>query len=87
VNDPGPILTLRDGRKLQAKPGPCLWCGEWVTIGRTESGATDPLDPAWNIDGDFGCGESPLTDSEGTGDHARAWDLARMILNQEEGGQ
>jgi len=70
---------------VTAKPGPCLWCGRYVTIGRKEAGATNPLDPCWNDDGDFGCASSPWTDAEGTGDHARPFDLAvRIAAEQEE---
>ena len=80
-----PKLRTADGRTVTATPGPCLWCGEWVTIGRKEAGATNPLDPFWNVDGDFGCSESPETifgdgDDAGTGDHARPFDLAVRLV-------
>ncbi len=77
-----PVLTLADGRKLRADPGPCLGCKRWVETGRRLSGATDPLDPAWHDDGDFGCDKAPMTSDEGTGDHARAWDLVLAVLRR-----
>jgi hypothetical protein len=82
-----PVLVFKSGRKLRADPGPCLWCGEWVETGRRMSGATDPLDPAWQNDGDFGCDKAPNADDEECGDHSRPWDLARAILdkNKKEG--
>src|SRR6185295_18825593 len=29
------------------EPGLCLWCEEWVEVGREEAGSTSPFDPAW----------------------------------------
>ena len=69
-----------NGRPIPMKAGPCLWCGEWVEEGRDMAGATDPFDPCWNIDGDFGCDKSPESCGEGCGDHARPYDLARRLL-------
>jgi hypothetical protein len=52
--------------------GPCVWCGEHVTDERAVSGAEET---DWAIDGgDFGCGESPETNEDGVGSHARPSD-------------
>lgn len=64
------------------REGARIFCGEHVESGRDIAGATDPLDPCWHVDGDFGCPNSPLNDKDGTGDHCRPYDLARMILEQ-----
>lgn len=81
-------LRLPNGRIVQATPGPCLWCGTHVELGRIESGATGRFDPAWHDDGDFGCDESPETklpedeqdDKGAIGEHCRPYDVARMML-------
>ena len=75
-----PVLVYADGRRVAADPGLCLWCGRWVETGRRMSGATNPMDPAWQDEGDFGCDLSPMTNEEGTGGHSRPWDLALAIL-------
>ena len=85
-----PLQVLRDarGNVIPMTPGYCLWCGEYVEVGREEAGSTDPLDPAWQCDGNFGCDASPETSDEGCGDHARPYDLARFFLRttqQKEG--
>lgn len=67
------------GNPIPMEEGECLWCGQWVVVGRDIAGSTDPQDPAWHIDGDFGCDESPETNEEGVGDHARPYDLARLL--------
>jgi len=59
-------------------PGPCIWCGDWVECGRELAGSTNPKDPAWHVDGNFGCCGSPFTDEDGVGDHARSYDLVRL---------
>lgn len=74
TNDAPSVKTRRG--TIKATEGPCLWCGRFVTIGRKEAGATNPLDPCWNDNGDFGCDRSPWTDADGIGDHARPFDLA-----------
>jgi len=64
--------------------GPCLYCGQWVEHGRDESGATNPEDAAWHIDGDFGCSAVLIPDEDdpseppSCGDHARPYDLLRL---------
>lgn len=63
-------------------PGPCIWCGQWVEDGREISGATDPNDPAWHDDGDFGCEGNPLTGDDGVGGHARISDVRRWYLER-----
>ena len=62
--------------------GPCLWCGEYVESGRDIAGSTNPLDPAWHNDGDFGCDNSPQATFEGCGNHARPYDLAIILLGK-----
>lgn len=74
-----PLLDAR-GEVVPMEPGPCLWCGQWVTVGREEAGSTSPYDPAWQVDGDYGCNESPETNEDGCGDHIRPYDVARMLL-------
>jgi hypothetical protein len=38
-------------------------------------------DPAWcTEDGDYGCDKSPESGPDGCGDHARAYDLALMLV-------
>ncbi|MEN6550006.1 MAG: hypothetical protein ABFE07_28515 [Armatimonadia bacterium] len=77
-----PTKVVLDGRGLaiRMEPGPCLWCGLWVVSGREVAGATNPYDPCWHADGDFGCDESPETGEDGCGDHARPYDLAVRLL-------
>ena len=65
---------------LRLAAGPCLWCGQVVEEGRDMAGATNPYDPCWHVDGAFGCDDSPETDSEGVGSHARPYDLAVRLL-------
>lgn len=75
-----PLLDAR-GRPIQMTPGPCLWCREEVTSQREAAGATNPHDPAWATEeGDYGCNESPETNNDGCGDHARPYDLARRLI-------
>lgn len=76
---------LRDklGRLVPMEEGPCLFCHRWVEEGRDMAGCTDPLDPAWQVNGDFGCDRSPITNEEGTGDHVRPYDVALMLIRQE----
>jgi hypothetical protein len=78
-----PTGTLRNarGKEVSMEAGPCLWCGQWVESNRDMAGATAPLDPCWQVDGDFGCDASPETNREGVGDHARPYDLARKPLH------
>lgn len=76
---PATIVLNARGEPITMTPGPCLWCGQWVTEGRDEAGATRGIDPCWNVDGDFGCDESPESSDEGVGDHARPYDLAVRI--------
>lgn len=77
-----PTKEVRDDRGVVVamRPGPCLWCGQWVESGREMAGATNPYDPCWQADGDFGCDASPETNEEGCGDHARPYDLAVRLL-------
>lgn len=77
---PAQPLKTADGRVIPMTPGFCLWCQQYVDVGRDIAGSTDPLDPAWHVDGDFGCPSAPDTDDDGTGGHARPYDLARAIL-------
>ncbi len=79
---PAMILRNAEGRVFPMKAGPCLWCGEWVESGRDAAGATDPYDPCWNVDGDFGCDRSPDADDDGCGDHARPYDLALRMIRE-----
>ena len=62
-------------------PGPCIWCGQYVTSQRKAAGCPDHTadrDPAWATeDGDYGCDRSPETGKDGTGDHARPFDVER----------
>lgn len=76
------VEPLRDarGRVIPMEAGPCLWCGRWVEEGRRLAGATNPHDPAWHANGDFGCDETPESNSEGCGDHCRPYDVARLLL-------
>lgn len=82
----GTDLDLQGRCQVSAKmtPGPCLWCGEYVTSEREEAGApaaTAGHDACWRTaDGDFGCSESPETADDGVGDHARPWDAARWLI-------
>ena len=71
-----------------ATPGPCIWCSEWVTDKREESGASS-VDWATE-DGDFGCDRSPETvrgdgPDAGTGNHARPSDAAQWLAREEAG--
>jgi len=76
-------LISADGRAVPMSEGPCLWCGEWVTSQRDVAGCTNPQDPAWATeDGDFGCNNSPETNDDGCGDHARPYDLAKFLIAQ-----
>lgn len=77
-----PALSLKtaDGRTIPMTPGPCLWCGRHVEVGREEAGSTNPFDPAWQHEGDYGCREAPDSGPDGVGDHARPYDLARFLL-------
>ena len=77
-----PLLNAR-GFIISMAAGPCLWCHAWVESGRDEAGATNPFDPCWNADGDFGCDDSPEASEEGCGDHARPYDLARLLLHKQ----
>lgn len=82
VNAAVPVGELHDrsGRLVKMTPGRCLFCGEHVETGREEVGATWPLDPCWNAEGDFGCPDSPENDDDGTGGHMRPFDLALRLL-------
>lgn len=80
-----PLMNAR-GEVVPMTPGPCLWCGRWVEIGREEAGSTNPYDPAWCEDGDYGCDDSPESNDEGVGDHCRPYDVARMILQGQTNG-
>lgn len=80
-------LTNGSGRPIPMEAGPCLWCGLFVESDRDAAGATDPYDPCWQIDGDFGCDMSPETTDEGVGDHARPYDLAVRLLNPARKGE
>ena len=71
-------------KALLMEAGPCIWCQQWVESGRDIAGSTNPRDPAWHVDGDFGCDESPETSDDGCGDHARPYDLAWRLLAAEE---
>ena len=51
--------------------GPCVWCGEYVTDQRAESGANFH---DWGVDGDFGCDRNPITGDDGCGGHMRPGD-------------
>jgi hypothetical protein len=77
-----PLLNAR-GEEVPMEPGPCIWCGQWVESGREAAGCTNPFDPAWHVDGDYGCGDSPETNDDGTGDHARPYDLALTLLKSQ----
>ena len=77
---PAGILTNARGREIPMNPGPCIWCGEWVESDRDGAGCTNPFDPAWQINGDYGCDQSPESCNEGCGDHARPYDLALKLL-------
>ncbi len=63
-------------------PGPCLWCEEYVESGRDIAGSTNPLDPAWHNDGDFGCDDAPEATNDACGNHARPYDLAIILLKK-----
>jgi len=78
-----PAQIVRDGYgdEVPMEAGPCLWCGQWVEEGREMAGATNPLDPCWHHEGDFGCMESPETSEEGCGSHMRPFDLAVFALH------
>jgi hypothetical protein len=84
VNKATPVITLKDarGNVIPMTPGECLWCHQWVEVGREEAGSTNPYDPAWNNEGDFGCDSAPESNEEGCADHARPYDLARLILGK-----
>jgi hypothetical protein len=63
------------------EPGPCLWCGQFVTDESEAAGAPEGSPPAWAAsDGDYGCDASPETCDEGCGAHARPNDAARWLL-------
>jgi hypothetical protein len=70
------------GREIKMEPGYCIWCGHYVEEGREMSGATNPLDPAWQVDGDFGCDQSPQSNDDGVGDHMRPYDLAIRLMKE-----
>jgi len=80
-----PVKTLfnADGTVARMIDGPCLFCNEWVEVGREEAGSTNPLDAAWRTkSGDYGCRRSPESNDEGSGDHFRPYDAARLLLTQ-----
>lgn len=79
---PMKVLYGARGNIVPMRSGPCLWCGQWVEQGREIAGATNPYDPAWHNDGDFGCDESPESNDDGCGSHARPYDLARLIMGK-----
>lgn len=56
----------------------CLWCGAFLTDGCEGSGYTG-LGPDWMDDGDYGCGDSPLSSDEGVGPHQTREDVAREV--------
>lgn len=59
---------MRDLYGKRRTIGHCLWCGERLVNGANLSGyvkGPDYMTP----DGDFGCGESPDTQEDGTGGH------------------
>jgi len=74
-----PLINAR-GKEIKMEPGYCIWCGQYVEEGRDEAGATNPQDPCWQANGDFGCDYAPDANDEGCGNHARPYDLARRIL-------
>ena len=81
---PAGKLLSASGKEIPMEEGPCIWCGEYVTSKREEAGCTNPFDPAWATeDGDYGCECSPETNEEGTGDHARPFDLAYRIMKRD----
>jgi len=83
-----PFVPPVDARGLPIRldPGPCLWCLHGVESKREEAGAQIPDDPCWATeDGDFGCYASPESNTEGCGDHARPYDLARLLMRLREG--
>jgi len=74
-------LLSASGRVIPIQDGLCLWCNQYVYSDRVGAGCTDPFDPAWATgDGDYGCDESPVTNDEACGSHARPYDLARLLL-------
>lgn len=65
----------------------CIWCGMAITNGAAVSGWTNP-GPDWMVDGDFGCGESPVTDDDGMGGHMtteEAREIVRLVETEECG--
>ena len=59
----------------------CVYCGEVIQLDVTQGGGDPTTFGAWDwgssipgIDGlDYGCGDSPDTDADGTGGHSPIW--------------
>lgn len=68
------------GIRKTGRVGVCLWCGAHVEEDEDQAGE-GPGRFDWGIDGDYGCGESPMTDpEEGTGGHATIEDVRRYCV-------
>jgi hypothetical protein len=64
---PGEIMSALVNYAAYGKPERCVYCGLTVYNARHLSGS---IAPDWATSGgDFGCGDSPDTNEEGTGDH------------------
>lgn len=61
------------------RKGVCAFCGMEVVDGREESGWTG-IGPDWMVNGDFGCGDNPINDDEGTGGHRTEEELRTLYI-------
>ena len=62
------MTTTQTTAQTLARPTTCIWCKRRLTDGREESGWIGD-GPDWMDNGDFGCGDSPITNEDGTGRH------------------
>ena len=76
-------IVRRGDRIVLEAPSRCRFCAKKIVDGRIESGADD-VD--WmTVDGDYGCDESPETNSEGAGSHEPETYRGRPILWEHTG--
>lgn len=88
--DTGEVQT---GPPAGVRTDTCVWCGEEIYDGREESGYTGE-GPDWAsgviiggrwIGGDFGCGDHPISNEDGTGPHETAEDVRRIVTEYHNG--
>jgi hypothetical protein len=75
--------------ELGRKYGVCFWCDSMIIDGSPESGGDQDI-PDWmdgvmvidgtpGLHGDYGCGEHPISDEDGTGPHETRGDVIAIV--------